>query len=107
MKPVGRFTADAVMETRVPIHQRGSGQHWISRAVFRLDAWLRRRNWVYEYTHDARRIFRVQIASAAREIVVADGTAIRPGGRILDLHIRNEQFPAFPMGPRPEAGRSG
>jgi hypothetical protein len=96
MRLAGTFTEDEPMEAQIPADERGSVEHWISRAVFRLDAWLRRRNRVYEYSQDPRCIFRIQLASVDREIVLAGGTVIRPGDRILDLHIWNEQFPCFP-----------
>jgi YkoP domain len=94
MKLAGTLSEHEAM-AQISARARGTGEHWISRAVFRLDAWLRRRYQVYEYSQDPRCIFRIQLATAAHDIVLADGTAVRPGERILDLHFWNEQFPCF------------
>jgi hypothetical protein len=71
------------------------GRHWFARAVLGFDAWLRRRNGVYEYSNHPQCAFRMQIVYVREEILLADGTHLRPGDRIIELHIWNEQFPRF------------
>jgi len=70
-------------------------RHWFARAVLTFDAWLRRRNGVFQYTDHPQCAFRVQIVQVTEEITLPDGTSLRPGDRIVDLHIWNEQFPCF------------
>jgi hypothetical protein len=71
------------------------GQHWFARAVLGFDAWLRRRNGVYEYSDHPHCAFRMQIVRVRQEIALADGTHLHPGDRVIELHIWNEQFPCF------------
>ena len=84
------------MDARTAAEPSGPGPPWISRPLFRFDAWLRRRNRVFEYTAHPQCIFRMQVVALGHEVALADGTRLRPGDRIIDLHIWNEQFPRFP-----------
>jgi len=42
--------------------------------IFALDRWLRRRQGVFEYTHDPECIFRIQLQRLRSEVVLSDGT---------------------------------
>jgi len=68
-------------------------------AVFALDRWLRRRNGVFEYSVDPQCLFRLEQRRAEDTLVLADGTCVRPGARVLVLHLWNEHLPLM--------GRSG
>lgn len=65
--------------------------------MFGLDRWLRQRQGVCEYSDNPRCVFRIQAATAESEVFLADGTHIRPGAAVLNLHLWNEHIPA--MGP--------
>jgi hypothetical protein len=69
---------------------------WVEQAVFGLDRWLRQRQGVYEYSDDALCIFRAQRGRADCAFTLSDGTHIRPGEPVLNLHLWNEHVP--PMG---------
>jgi hypothetical protein len=79
---------------------------WLRAAVWALDARLRHRNGVSEYTRRQDCLFRMQIAALARDLRLADGTRLRRGDRILDLHVWNEQFPRM-AAPGPTLGWGG
>ncbi len=68
----------------------------LANAVYKLDAWLRRRQGVVAYSADPDCIFRIQIQSLDRAITLADGTCLAAGVRIITLHVWNEQVPLFP-----------
>jgi hypothetical protein len=61
--------------------------------VWVLDARLRLRYGVSEYALRTDCIFRMGIVAAAGDLRLADGTPLRCGDRIIDLHVWNEQFP--------------
>jgi hypothetical protein len=86
------------MDARTPIEHAPPGHRWFARAVLGFDAWLRRRNGVYEYSNHPHCAFRMQIARVRQEILLADGTHLHPGDRVIELHIWNEQFPCFSAG---------
>jgi len=68
--------------------------------VFGLDGWLRRRYGIREFNNDSECIFRVQADRTSMQLTLSDGTAVRPGDPILELHLWNEQIPAIgPEGP--------
>ncbi len=69
---------------------------WIEQAVFGLDRWLRQRQGVYEYSDDPLCIFRVQPGQADCDLLLSDGTHVRAGDPVLNLHLWNEHVP--PMG---------
>jgi hypothetical protein len=72
---------------------------WLAEAIFALDAPLRRRLSVVEYTHNPLCIFRLQIVHAEQDLILRDATHLRPGQRVVKLHYWNEQIP-----PATEAG---
>lgn len=71
---------------------------WLRRSIFRLDAYLRRRHGIVEFTTKPDCILRVALAVAPRALTLSDGTSIRPGDPLLDLHLWNEHVPAIPPG---------
>jgi hypothetical protein len=68
---------------------------WIEQAVFGLDRWLRQRQGVYEYSDDPLCVFRAQRGHADCELILRDGTHVRPGDPVLNLHLWNEHVPAM------------
>ena len=71
----------------------GSGRNRLSILIFRLDAELRRRHGVYEFSDDPYCIFRIQRGQAPSDMVFADGTRLKAGDPVLNLHLWNEQVP--------------
>jgi len=69
----------------------------LAEAVFALDARLRRRYAVVEYTHNPSCVFRLQIVRSQSDLVLRDGTRLRPGERVVQLHYWNEQIPPVPQ----------
>ncbi|MCL6430107.1 MAG: hypothetical protein K6V36_04510 [Anaerolineae bacterium] len=64
-----------------------------------LDALLRRCLHVRSFAEDAVCILRVSCGRAREAIVLQDGTQIRPGDPVIDIHFWNERVP-----PMPESG---
>lgn len=62
----------------------------------RLDGFLRRREHVFEYTNSPDCVFRTQLTASDHDVLLVDGTRIRPGDLLLDLHWWNEQVPLMP-----------
>ncbi len=75
--------------------KRGSGLAWLEYAVFKLDSWLRRRQGIYEYSTDARCLFRIELGRADQAVTLSDGTQVRSGDPVLVLHLWNENIPAM------------
>lgn len=71
---------------------------WLRRSVFALDAYLRRRYCIVEFTDQADCILRIAPATAPRSLVLSDGTAITAGDPLLELHLWNEHVPTIPPG---------
>ncbi len=69
---------------------------WLAELLFALDARLRRRQAVFEYTRDRRCVFRLDLGRSPRVLVLRDGTRVHPGQRIARLHFWNEQIPPLP-----------
>jgi hypothetical protein len=69
---------------------------WLGVAIEALDWRLRYRLGVSEYTRSPDCILRMQIIRNADDLRLIDGTCLRPGDRIIDLHIWNQQVPLMP-----------
>jgi hypothetical protein len=67
----------------------------VRRAVLGLDRWLQHSLGVHEYTTDSRCLFRIQRARARANVALSDGTRIRAGEPLLNLHFWNEHVPAM------------
>jgi hypothetical protein len=65
--------------------------------ILALDGWLRRRQGVFEYNHRPDCIFRAQLGRLCGKVLLSDGTFGRPGDRVIDLHLWNEQIPFTPL----------
>jgi hypothetical protein len=68
---------------------------WLEAVVTALDDRLRLRHGVIEYTGNPRCLFRIQFTTSNDSYVLSDGTCIRRGDRIANIHVWNEQFPCF------------
>jgi hypothetical protein len=68
---------------------------WLEAMVAALDDRLRLRHGVIEYTNSSECLFRIQLVTSDESYVLSDGTCIRRGDRVANLHVWNEQFPCF------------
>jgi len=69
---------------------------WLAGLVLALDARLRRRHAVFEYTDDASCVFRLDITRSSRPLALRDGARVYPGQRVARLHLWNEHIPPVP-----------
>ena len=84
------------MSAQVSNHGHLSGGALLEHAVYGLDRWLRRLQGVYEYTANPICLFRINRGEADQTLTLSDGTRIRPGVPILNLHLWNEHMPPMP-----------
>ena len=84
------------MSTQISNQGTVSGGALLEHAVYGLDRWLRRRHGVYEYSANRVCLFRIERAEADQALTLSDGTRIRPGAPILNLHLWNEHMPPMP-----------
>ena len=84
------------MSTQVSNQGTLSGGALLEHAVFGLDRWLRRRQGVHEYTSNPDCLFRINRGEAEQTLMLSDGTRIRPGDPILNLHLWNEHIRSMP-----------
>jgi hypothetical protein len=88
------------LSTQISNQSAVSSGALLEQAVYGLDRWLRRRQGVYEYTGDPACLFRIDRGEAEQTLTLADGTRIRQGDPILNLHLWNERMlPMPPQGP--------
>lgn len=66
--------------------------------VHRLDPVLRKIHRVQEFTEDPRCILRVALGVSPQDLQLSDGTRIRRGDPIIELHLWNERVPRMPPG---------
>jgi hypothetical protein len=70
---------------------------WLADIIFALDIWLRRRQAVVAYSSHPSCVFRVGVARARRTLMLRDGTCLRAGQRMIELHFWNEHIPPVPQ----------
>ncbi len=63
---------------------------FVQNAIFQLDRLLRRWQGIYEFCAADDCLLRVAIARAAKRIELPDGSIVRPGHEILEIHWWNE-----------------
>lgn len=68
---------------------------WLGKMGLRIDDGIRRRKHVCEFSNDPRRVLRIQVAEAGRDIVLADGASVRSGDKLIDIHLWNEHVPVI------------
>jgi hypothetical protein len=73
------------------------GRPWLVEALAAFDERQRRRQAVFEYSHNTACIFRLDISRARRLLMLRDGTRVDAGARIARLHFWNEQIPPLPQ----------
>jgi len=61
-----------------------------------IDACLRRGIGIVEFEHSDEALLRIGVALAEREVRLSDGTRLRAGDALLELHLWNEHLPIPP-----------
>lgn len=69
--------------------------NWLGAVIETMDSRLRCRIGVSEYTKAPDCVLRMQIIRSTEDLRLEDGTCLRPGDRMVDLHIWNQQMPAM------------
>jgi len=64
--------------------------------VLALDSLLRRQGHVREFTADEQCILRIALTTSKQDVELSEGTEVRVGDRILELHLWNEHIPPMP-----------
>src|SRR5215469_8179801 len=75
---------------------RRPNRPWLGAMLEALDVRLRAHQRVIEYTRCPICLFRIQIITSCDDFILSDGVHVRPGDRLISLHLWNEQFPTFP-----------
>ncbi len=71
---------------------------YVPRALVRgLDLLLRRQGRVQEFTQDDECILRIALIIDKTDVQLSDGTMVRAGDRICELHLWNEHIPPMPV----------
>ncbi len=76
--------------------QADTGRRWLETLLGALDARLRRRNGVFEYSERRDCVFRIQLAPSPGGATLGDGTTLQAGMPVIILHWWNEQIPRVP-----------
>lgn len=85
-------------ESRLGEATRPRGGFGPRRAILALDRFLRLRMGIFEYSHDPDCLARIAIIPADADARLADGTTVRKGDRVIDLHFWNDRIPPMPEG---------
>ena len=65
--------------------------------VLGLERLLRRQGRVQEFTQDEECFLRIAFAASKQAVDLSDGTKVRAGHRICELHLWNEHIPPMPL----------
>ena len=65
--------------------------------VLGLERLLRRQGRVQEFTRDEECILRIAFTASKHDVELSDGTKVRAGDRICELHLWNEHIPPMPL----------
>jgi hypothetical protein len=57
-----------------------------------IDLLLRRLGGIVEFDRDEDAVLRIALTRAARAVTLADGTALRPGDAVIEVHFWNERL---------------
>ncbi len=87
----------AVWDSATQRVQSPHSHPWLAELIFALDSRLRRGHAIVEYSAHPACIFRLEIGLAGRQSSLRDGTQVRAGERIAQLHFWNEHIPHVPQ----------
>jgi hypothetical protein len=101
MSPVDQSADRALLRAAMAPASDGAGsdvRDWLGFLFRGVDAFLRRAMRIEPFCADLHCVIRVRLIDAARAVQLADGTVIRQGDRVGELHLWNEQLPRIPLG---------
>lgn len=89
--------ADCRMETGIKHLHSGDVMQfpWLEAMVAALDDRLRQRHGVIEYTNSPECLFGIQLVTSNENYVLSDGTCIRHGDRVANLHVLERAVSVF------------
>lgn len=87
---------------RIPVTSARAGtreeaRDWLGTLFRGIDAALRRVMKIQSFCADPRCVIRVRVITAARAVQLGDGTVVRAGDAVGELHLWNEQLPRIPV----------
>jgi hypothetical protein len=82
--------------TPLQYNRLGRDHPWLGAIIERIDARLRARGGVHEYSASPECVLRIQIVNSRESLALSDGTQVRHGDLIINLHLWNEQLPIVP-----------
>jgi hypothetical protein len=82
---------------------RPPGWRILRQAIYAIDIILRRRHHVYEFDPSPKCVLRVAVQTAKEDRILRDGTTVRRGDLIAEIHYHNENIAAM-GGPGPDKG---
>jgi hypothetical protein len=72
----------------------------VRKAIFAIDTVQRWRHHVYEFDHNPSCILRISRSRSAEELTLSDGSVVRRGDPLIEIHFWNERVPQMaPGGP--------
>ena len=83
----------AIAETPERARKTAYSHPVLAELLFAFDKHLQRHYGVFEYSDDPECIFRIEIRSCHRDLLLRDGTRLRRGDRTARLHFWNEHMP--------------
>jgi len=84
------------MISRMGLMLKSVGSRPLRFLVHVIDAALRRVLAITEIEAETESVFRIKLGSAEREILLSDGTRVRRGDAVLELHLWNEKLEPVP-----------
>lgn len=82
--------------SRTTLGSRSFPPQHMRKAIIGLESLLSSRNGVYPFTDDPSCILRISATKADRSVVLSDGTPVRHGDPLIELHWTNERLPRIP-----------
>jgi ceramide glucosyltransferase len=83
-------------QSQTPQPANGPIRQLLATGIRRLDAILRRRQGIYEFSDHPECLLRISVGSGIRDVELSDGTRIKRDDRVADIHLWNERIPNTP-----------
>ncbi len=98
MSPVDHFVDRILLRAPAPPAREGTAEprDWLARFFRGIDALLRRAMRIEQFCSDPRCVIRVRRIIAAHTVRLSDGTVVRAGDPVAELHLWNEHLPRIP-----------
>src|SRR5438067_1334271 len=84
------------MDAASPANERSWLLRRLAQIALRLDAKFQRRNQVFEYSSDPQCMFRGQVDYARQDATLSDGSFVRKGDKVINVHLWNEHLAEIP-----------